>query len=71
MSSIESAPAAIPATSDMTFAPAFAPAVPGTVSRSWARSPIPTDSARASAGTSPADTTRFGSSNAADIEEEA
>ena len=65
MSSMLSAPASIPTTSDITFAPAH-PVDPGTVSHSSARSRKPIRSASATAGTNPADAIRFGSSNAAD-----
>jgi len=65
--SMQSAPAAMPATNDITFAPAFAPAAPGTVSHLPASAAMPTCSASATAGTRPADTTRFGSSKSADI----
>jgi len=67
MSSIESAPATIPPTSDATFNPAFAPLSVGTHRCSAASSCIPADSARASIGTSPADDTRFGSSKTAEV----
>ena len=67
MSSIESAPAAIPATSEATFNPAFAPLSVGTVRCSSARSRSPADSAKPSAGTRPADDTRFGSSKTTDV----
>ena len=67
MSSIESAPATIPATSEATFNPAFAPLSVGTVRCSSASSRSPARSASASTGTSPADDTRFGSSNTADV----
>ena len=67
MSSIESAPATIPATSDITFAAGFAPAplaalVITTCSATSAGRP--TCSASATTGTSPASAIRFGSSNA-------
>jgi hypothetical protein len=67
MSSIGSAPAAIPATSEQTFNPAFAPLSVGTDRCSSANPPNPAASASASPGTSPADDTRFGSSNTAEI----
>ena len=67
MSSIESAPATIPATSDDTFSPAFAPLSVGTVRCSSANSRSPARSASASAGTSPADDTKFGSSNLGEV----
>jgi len=63
-----SAPATIPATSEETFKPAFAPLSLGTL-RCWsARSCRPAERASATTGTSPADDTRFGSSNTADVE---
>jgi hypothetical protein len=67
MSSMLSAPATIPATREVTFSPAFAPLSVGTDSRSWVSAASPADSASATTGTSPADDTRFGSSNTADI----
>jgi hypothetical protein len=67
MSSMLSAPATIPATSEATFNPALAPLSVGTLSRSSAKERSPTDSASASTGTSPAADTRFGSSNTADV----
>ena len=67
MSSMLSAPATMPATSEATFNPELAPLSLGTVKCSSARSRRPADSANASAGTSPADDTRFGSSNTADV----
>jgi hypothetical protein len=63
-----SAPATIPATSDATFIPAFAPLSLGTVRCSWASGPSPADSANATSGIRPADDTRFGSSNTADLD---
>ena len=66
MSSIESAPASIPATTAETFAPGFAPLSVGTLNRCSASSASPTDCASRSTGTSPAADTRFGSSNTAD-----
>ena len=60
-----SAPASIPPTSVASFAPAV-PAAPGTVTHSSASRLSPACSAKASAGTSPAAPTRFGSSNATD-----
>jgi len=62
MSSMLSAPAAIPATRHITFDPGFAPVVRCS-SDNRGR---PTLSASRMAGTSPADTSRFGSSNDAD-----
>jgi hypothetical protein len=63
-SSMLSAPATIPATTAATFTPEFGD---GTLSPSAARSCNPQRPARASTGTSPADDTRFGSSNATDV----
>ncbi len=67
MSSMESAPATIPATSAVTFDPALAPLSLGTVRRSSASTRRPAASASATTGTRPADDTRFGSSKTADI----
>jgi hypothetical protein len=67
MSSMLSAPATIPATSEVTFSPAFAPLSLGTDKRSCANAPSPAECASATTGTSPADDTRFGSSNTADV----
>lgn len=64
---LESAPASIPPTSEATFNPALAPLSPGTLRCSSASRRSPADSARARRGTSPPDTTRFGSSNATDV----
>ncbi len=64
---MESAPATIPATSEATFNPAFAPLSVGTLRCVWASSWSPADRASASTGTSPADDTRFGSSNTAEV----
>ena len=61
-----SAPATIPATSELTFNPAFAPLSVGTlnhVSASWRR---PALRARAITGTRPAADTRLGSSKTSD-----
>lgn len=66
MSSIESAPASIPATNAVTFNPEFAPKYPGNVSQASARSLRPDFTANAIAGTSPAADTRFVSSKVAD-----
>ena len=63
MSSIESAPAAIPATRHETFRSAFTPHPPPGRTCSATRSPSPARCARAITGTSPACDTRFGSSN--------
>jgi hypothetical protein len=68
MSSTPSAPATIPATSEATFNPAFAPLSVGTLRCSSASSRRPATDAKATTGTSPADDTRFGSSNRAEIE---
>src|ERR1039457_3183182 len=62
MSSIESAPAAIPATRPGTFRCALTPHSPPGRTCSAARSPSPARPARAMTGTSPACDTRFGSS---------
>ena len=62
-SAIESAPAVIPATSDITFATGFAPAAlaaPRIATCSATSSGRPTCSANATTGTSPASTIRFG-----------
>jgi hypothetical protein len=67
MSSIESAPAAIPATRQPTFRSAFAAPGPATVTCLLARAGKPARSASAITGTSPARDTRFGSSNRADV----
>ncbi len=67
MSSMLSAPATIPATSEATFSPAFAPLSVGTRQVLWASSWSPADRASARTGTSPADDTRFGSSNTAEV----
>ena len=67
MSSMLSAPATIPATSEATFNPALAPLSPGTLRCSPANVASPAASASANTGTSPAADTRFGSSNAADV----
>ena len=56
----------MPPTSDVTFHPAFAPLSVGTVRCCSASIRRPADSASTSTGTSPADDTRFGSSNTAD-----
>ena len=66
MSSIESAPASIPATSAMTLLPAFAPLSVGTLNRDCESSSRPAPRASRSIGTSPAADTRFGSSKTAD-----
>jgi len=66
MSSMLSAPAAIPATNEQILAPALAPLSLGTLNRAWASSPRPARRARAITGTRPAADTRFGSSKTAD-----
>ena len=68
ISSIESAPATIPATSEATFTPALAPLSVGTLNNLSARSASPARAANLITGTSPADPTRFGSSNTADVD---
>ena len=62
-----SAPATIPATSEATFSPAFAPLSVGTDRCVWASEWSPAERANVIVGTSPADDTRFGSSNTADV----
>ena len=68
-----SAPAAIPATNDITFEPASypGPRPPATVSRSAISPPRPARSANASTGTSPPAASRFASSNAMSVTETA
>jgi hypothetical protein len=66
MSSMLSAPATIPATSEDTFNPAFAPLSVGTLRCSSANRCSPADRANATIGTNPAHDTRFGSSNTAE-----
>src|SRR5450830_1101179 len=66
MSSMLSAPAAIPATSEESFNPAWAPLSVGTWTCSSASSRRPACSARAISGTRPATDTRLGSSNVAE-----
>jgi hypothetical protein len=66
MSSIESAPATIPATSAGTFTAAFTPPGVLSVSVPATRSARPTRPANATTGTRPAHDTRFGSSNTAE-----
>ena len=61
-----SAPATMPATSEVIFRPALAPLSVGTIRRSSANAPRPHCCANATIGTSPAHDTRFGSSNIAD-----
>ena len=65
MSSMLSAPATIPITREATLCPALAPLSVGTLRCSSASPCRPAERARARIGTSPADDTRFGSSNAA------
>ena len=67
MSWIESAPAHIPATTPIVLRSAFAPLSAGTETCADPKPERPADSARAMSGTRPADTIRFGSSNAAPI----
>ena len=67
MSSIESAPATIPPTSEATFNPELAPLSVGTVRCASARSRRPADSANASTGSRPPTDTRFGSSKTTDV----
>lgn len=67
MSSIESAPATIPPISEVTFNPAFAPLSPGTDKCLRDSSASPASAAIRITGTNPADDTRFGSSNTADV----
>ena len=57
-----SAPATMPATSELTFAPALAPLSVGTLRCSSANAARPHCWAKATIGTSPAHDTRFGSS---------
>ena len=61
-----SAPASIPASTEVTLTPAH-PLAPGTVNTRSTSSASPIRSASATAGTNPADPIRFGSSNSADI----
>ena len=58
----------MPATSEATFTPALAPLSVGTLNNRSARSASPARAANLITGTSPADPTRFGSSNTADID---
>jgi hypothetical protein len=67
MSSIESAPATMPATNAATFNPAFAPLSVGTLNCLSANPYKPADRASLSTGTKPAADTRFGSSNTAAV----
>jgi hypothetical protein len=67
MSSMESAPATIPITSEATFNAALAPLSVGTLSWASASSRSPAERANASTGTSPAADTKFGSSNTAEV----
>ena len=71
MSSMQSAPATIPATSAGTFTAALAPAGPGTVTVAATNSGSWQDSASDITAVSPAHDTRFGSSNFADSRENA
>jgi hypothetical protein len=67
MSSMLSAPATIPATSDVTFTPAWAPLSVGMLKCRSANTASPARVASVTAGTRPADDTRFGSSKTADF----
>ncbi len=71
MSSMQSAPATIPATSAGTFTAALAPADPGTVTVAATNSGSWQDSASDITAVSPAHDTRFGSSNFTDSRENA
>jgi hypothetical protein len=66
MSSIESAPATIPATSDATFTTGFAPPSASTCRCSPTSRCRPARSANPMIGASPPHDTRVGSSNSAD-----
>jgi len=66
MSSMQSAPATIAATSEVTFRSALAPASPGRVRCLATRPATLARSANARTGASPARETRFGSSTVAD-----
>ena len=66
MSSMESAPASIPATSAVTFNPAFAPKYPDNVNHRLASSARPVETAKAIAEMSPAADMRLVSSKVAD-----
>jgi hypothetical protein len=66
MSSMESAPASMPATSAAAFTSAFAAAGPYTVTVSATSRCSPQRSANASTGAKPAHDTRFGSSKTAE-----
>jgi hypothetical protein len=65
-SSMLSAPAAIPATREAIFNPAFAPVCVGTLRCCWANSTRPVACAKPISGTRPAEPIRLGSSNTAD-----
>ena len=67
ISSIESAPAAMPATRQPTFVGAFTPHSPPGRTCSTSSSGSSHRSARATTGTSPPCDTRFGSSNTAQV----
>lgn len=67
MSSMESAPATMPATREAIFAPALAPLSPVMLNRSWAKVDRLAASAKCMVGTSPASEMRLGSSKDADI----
>ena len=64
---MQSAPATIPATSEVIFRPAFAPLSLGTLRCASASPRRPAEQARATTGTSPAHDTRFGTSNTAEV----
>ena len=68
MSSMESAPVSMPATSAVTFNPVFAPKYPGSFTRSSTREPRPVFAANTINGIKPAEDRRFGSSNDADTD---
>jgi hypothetical protein len=67
MSSMLSAPATMPATRAVTFPPALAPLSAGTLRCRSANTASPASVANLTAGTRPADDTRFRSSNTADF----
>ena len=67
MSSMLSAPATIPITSEATFSPALAPLSVGKLRCSSASVCRPAERASANTGTNPAHDTRFGSSNTAEV----
>jgi len=67
ISSIESAPAAIPATKQATFTSGYTPVLAAIWTWRRTTAPSPARSASDITGTSPARDTRFGSSNNAEI----